>query len=339
MNEKLKYLFIGGGTILLSYVVAYLIITYGSKKLQKKYGKSFKKIVSKRIRNLVLLILFFLLIKIIITTYFHKLPSIITTIINFLIVLIGVYLTVSLIEIFIMHLIRTKTKKDSLLYNSAGIIKVILRVVLYAIGILILLDTAGISITPLLTSLGIGSLAVALALQDTLANFFAGIHLIIDRPIRVGDYIRLESGEEGIVEKIGWRSTAIRTLPNNQIVIPNSKLASSIIMNYSLPEEVLKVVVPIGVSYSSNLEKVEKVALKVAKKLMKEVMGKDVPGEPVVRFKEFGDSSINFIVIFPVKDFVTGRFITHEYIKRIHKEFNKQKIEIPFPIRTVYLKK
>ena len=100
------------------------------------------------------------------------------------------------------------------------------------IGLLVTLDSLNISITPLLTTLGIGGLAVALAFKDTLANFFAGLYVLADRPIRVGDLVKIEGGPEGYVESIGWRSTRIRTLANNIAILPNSKVSESMITNY-----------------------------------------------------------------------------------------------------------
>lgn len=117
------------------------------------------------------------------------------------------------------------------------------KIFIYIFGILIILNTLGISITPLLTAFGLGGLAVALALQDTLSNLFAGFYITVSRQIRVGDFIKLESGEEGYVEDIGWRATRVRMLPNNIVLIPNAKLAQSVITNYYFPEQELGVLV------------------------------------------------------------------------------------------------
>ncbi|WP_354001270.1 mechanosensitive ion channel domain-containing protein [uncultured Methylophaga sp.] len=122
--------------------------------------------------------------------------------------------------------------KTATLKNSSSIVQGITRAIILGLGLLIILGTMGITITPIIASLGITSLAVALALQPTLTNFFSGVQLVIDKPIRVGDFIELDSGEQGFVEKIGWRTTWIRMLPNNFIIIPNSVLSQSKIINY-----------------------------------------------------------------------------------------------------------
>ena len=212
------------------------------------------------------------------------------------------------------------------------------KATLGVIGGLIILQTLGISITPLVTALGIGGLAVALALQDTLSNFFSGLHIILSGQVKVGDFVKLESGEEGYIQDIGWRNTTMLMLPENLVVIPNSKLASAIVTNYSYPHKELNVYIDVGVSYSSDLERVEKVTLEVAREVLREVPGGVPSFEPILRYKEFGDSSINFLVILRAKDYVSQFLVRHEFIKRLHKRYNQEGIEIPFPIRTVYLR-
>lgn len=220
---------------------------------------------------------------------------------------------------------------------SHSLTKGILRGFIIGLGVLIFLDLIGISITPILASLGIGSLAVALALQDTLSNFFAGIYVSIDKPVNVGDFIRLENGDEGYVTDIGWRNTRIRTLPNNVIVIPNSKLTSAIITNYYLPDKEIAVLVNLGVHYKSDLKHVEKVTAETAKEVMQKVTG-GIPGfEPFIRYHTFGDSSIGFTVIMRGKEFTDQYLLKHEFIKLLHERYKKEGIEIPFPIRTIHL--
>jgi len=220
---------------------------------------------------------------------------------------------------------------------STSLFTILTKITVYLIGILVILNSLGISITPILTALGVGGLAVALALQDTLSNLFAGLHIILTRQIKPGDYIRLESGEEGFVVDITWRNTTIRELPNNYIIIPNSKLAQAIVKNYFMPEKEISVPVQVGVSYDSDLEKVEKVTIEVAKEVMREVPGGIPEFEPFIRYHTFGESSINFSVIMRCREFVDQYLIKHEFIKRLHKRYKKERIVIPFPIRTVYI--
>lgn len=230
------------------------------------------------------------------------------------------------------------TKKAEGILPSTSIFINFTRLIVFSIGLLIILQSLGISITPILTALGVGGLAVALALQDTLSNLFSGLHILLSGQVKPGDYVKLDTGDEGYVVDITWRNTTIRMLPNNIIIVPNSKLAQAIITNYYLPEKEMAVLVQVGVSYDSNLEKVEKVTIEVAKEIMKEVEGGVPEFEPFIRYHTFADFSINFTVILRAKEFVNQYLIKHEFIKKTHQRYKEEGIEIPFPIRTVYMK-
>ena len=229
-------------------------------------------------------------------------------------------------------LIRTYANKVDILKSSGGIAQGIVRIIVISLGLLILLDSFGVSITPIVASLGISSLAVALALQPTLENFFSGIQLVIDKPIKVGQFIQLESGEEGYVHKIGWRSTWIRMLPNNVVVMANKNLVGSKIINYYYPSKDLAVLVQVGVHYESDLEHVERVTIEVGRETMKEVTGGVPEFDPFIRYHTFDDFSINFTVILRAQEFVDNYLIKHEFIKKLHKRYAKEGIVIPYPI-------
>lgn len=220
---------------------------------------------------------------------------------------------------------------------STSIFRNLTKLVVFLIGILMILHSLGISITPILTALGVGGLAAALALQPTLANLFSGLQIIAAKQLHPGDYVKLDSGEEGYVTDITWRNTIIRALPNNRIIVPNSKLASAIVTNFYQPEQEMAVLVQVGVSYDSDLQKVEKVTMEVGKEVMQDVEG-GVPGfEPFIRYHTFDDSSINFTVILRTQEYVGQYLIKHEFIKRLHERYNKEGIVIPFPIRTIHM--
>ena len=178
-------------------------------------------------------------------------------------------------------------------------------------------------------------MAVALALQPTLENFFSGIQIVIDKPIKVGQFIKLDSGEEGYVQRVGWRSTWVRMLPNNVVVMPNKVLVSSKILNYYYPQKEMAVLVQVGVHYDSDLKHVEKVTCEVAKEIMKEVKGGVPEFDPFIRYHTFNDFSIDFTVILRAKEFVDNYLIKHEFIKRLHQRYRKEGINIPYPIRAV----
>ena len=265
-------------------------------------------------------------------------PKVTAYTLNVLYVLIGLSVSLALANLT-SRLIQHAMESRELPVPATGLSRTIIKVIIMAIGILVILSSLGISIAPLLTALGVGGLAVALALQDTLSNLFAGIHVLVERPIRVGDYIKLSSGEEGYVEDIGWRTTRIKMLANNIIIIPNSKLSQSIITNYYYPEKRMSLVIPIGVSYDSDPDRVEKILVEEAQKAAGEIAGFLKEPPPFVRFiPGFGDSSLNFTLIYQVAEYADQYLVQHELRKRIFKRFRKEGIEIPFPIRTVYLK-
>jgi len=209
-----------------------------------------------------------------------------------------------------------------------GMVKKIVNITVLAVGTIIILGQLGYEITPLLASLGVAGIAVGLALQDTLGNLFAGFYLMLDQPIRPGDYIQLDSGEEGFVQDIGWRNTRIRPWDNNLTIIPNAKLAESVVTNWHLPVPEMSVYVHCGVGYNSDLEQVERVAIEVAQQVMARVEGSSQAWMPLVRFREFGDSNINFWVALRVTDPTIKYQLQHEYIKALFRRFNEEGIEI-----------
>ena len=230
-------------------------------------------------------------------------------------------------------------RKSNLPIPTTGLAYGILKGTILTLGLLIILSVFGVSIAPLLTALGVGGLAVALALQDTLANLFAGIHILVEKSVRVGDFIKIESGQEGYVDDITWRTTRIRMLPNNMVIIPNNKLSQSIVTNYYLPEKRMSLLIPIGVAYSSDPDRVEKILVEEAKGAVGEVPGLLGDPQPFVRFiPGFGDSSLDFTLICQVAEFTDQYLAQHELRKRIFRRFNSEGIEIPFPHRTVYMR-
>lgn len=219
--------------------------------------------------------------------------------------------------------------------QSATIFVNVTRAVVLIVGLLVLLGSLGISITPMLTALGVGGLAVALALQEPLANLFAGIQVLASKKVQPGDFIRLDSGEDGYVVDITWRNATIRQLTGNLVVLPNSRLAGTIVTNFHQPAVDLAVLIGVGVSYNSDLEHVERVTIEVAREVMTTVEGGVPDFEPLIRYHTFGDSSIDFNVIMRAGEYRDQFLVTHEFIKRLHARYRAERIEIPFPIRTL----
>jgi small-conductance mechanosensitive channel len=228
--------------------------------------------------------------------------------------------------------IRVRAAKIDSRLPVTSLTENIIRIIFYSVAGLIILNHLGISIAPILTTLGVGGLAVALALKDTLSNFFAGFNIIVARQIKVGDFIKLDSADSGYIEDISWRSTMIRTLQGNSVIIPNARLSEMIITNYNLPQNDMAVIVQAGVHYASDLDKVERVAVEAAATVMKETPGGVPAFEPFIRYHTFDSSSINFSVIMQARTFADQYPIKHEFIKRLHRRFGEEGIVIPFPI-------
>ena len=202
------------------------------------------------------------------------------------------------------------------------------QLALVILGLLVLLNQLGIPITPILTALGVGGLAVALALQDTLSNLFAGFYVAIAGQVRVGDYIKLNTGEEGYVTDITWRSTMVRSLANNLIVVPNSKLGQAIVTNFHLPEKRMGSNVKVTLSYNNDPDAVVAALEEIGKSAAREVPGMLVEPAPFARFDPgFAESGLGFTLNYQVKEFVDQFAVQHELRKRIFQRFRKQGFE------------
>ena len=243
--------------------------------------------------------------------------------------------------------IRMKFSETSDMTQST-LLDTIVRAAIYASGMLIVLDYFGISIAPIMAAMGFGSFAFGLAVKEPLENIATGLLLMVSKQIRVNDYIRLSTGDEGRVTDINWRY--ITVMPPNEgsvVVIPNKIIANAVSTNYSQPRDDIIVVVPIGVGYESDLEKVERVTVEVARELQIKIdgykphfnaEGKDTNKlAPVVRFQAFNDSSIDFNAVLHVQTFTNQYVLKHEFIKAITKRYREEGINIPFPIRTLDL--
>ncbi|GAB3665904.1 mechanosensitive ion channel family protein [Actinocorallia lasiicapitis] len=221
--------------------------------------------------------------------------------------------------------------------QSVTIFANITRAVVLVVGTLVLLQSVGVSVTPIITALGVGGLAVALALQDTLANLFAGVHILASRTIVPGDFIKLETGEAGNVVDINWRKTTIRTIEDNLVIVPNAGFAAAILTNYHQPAQEMDLLVHAKVGYHGDLARVEQVTLEVCREVMDHVEG-GVPGaEALMRFHTFGESSIDFLVVLRTREFNDQFLLKHEFIKRLHARFRAEGIEIPLPSRVLTL--
>ena len=235
-------------------------------------------------------------------------------------------------------MIKIKAAGTDAIIPSSSIISNIIIIIIYCIGLLIILQSQGISITPVLTALGVGGLAVALALQPTLSNLFAGLQLISSGNFNRGDFVKLTTGEDGFIEDITWRSTTIRAAADHIIIVPNSKLADMTVSNYYLPQHEITFAVEIGISYDSDLATVEKITKEVIKETLQESPEGVAAFEPETRFSAFGESNIRLKAFLRVNNYSAQFEVRSEFIKKLHERYNKEGIIIPYPMRTVLLK-
>ncbi len=228
---------------------------------------------------------------------------------------------------------RTKSKFDD---NLFALVHSVLKMTVIVVVLLYVLGIWGIEVLPLLGALGVAGIAVALALQPVLGNIFSGASIILDKSVGVGDLVYLDSQTKGKVLKVGIRSTKILTFDNELIIVPNTKLAESVIQNVALPEPMSRVVVPFSVAYGSDIEKVKKIVMEQIKSVKDLFVDED--HEPKVRFLEMGESSLNFKAYFYVENYEDRFNAIDEINTKIYNALNKNGIEIPFPQLDVHLK-
>lgn len=229
---------------------------------------------------------------------------------------------------FIAQLVDLSLERAKGVISSTSLISNLTRILIFTVGFLVLLQFFGISITPLLAGLGVGGLAVALGLQDTLSNLFAGLHIVISGKIRVGDYIRLESGESGYVCDITWRNVLIRNVENSVIIVPNVKLASSIVQNYFLPDTTTNVVIPINLSYDNDFKKVEKLFYEVAREFQKSFDAADKEFDPLIRFAETTPMGLKVNITLRCLDFKESWRMKHEFYKSLLEKVREEGIKV-----------
>jgi MscS family membrane protein len=209
------------------------------------------------------------------------------------------------------------------------LLELVIRYVVWFIALMIILSTFEVDITPFLAGAGIAGLAVALAAQDIISNFFGGALITVDKPFKVGDRIRVDNFY-GDVTHIGPRSTRLKTLEYQIVTIPNNKITTNIIVNYSMPDPKLKMSVPVSVAYGSDVDKVTRVLLEVVNEAIKDTDYLLADPEPGIFFVEFGASDLKFIIRVWSKAYNTPDEVKDAINRRVNARFEKEGIEIPF---------
>jgi len=341
MLEVIWSLIIFIAAILVALIIIYVLRKFQEKLFKRLRNNFFPKLMGSLFRPIFIIITCQALVYALsLLTYFDSWQA------NFgkmHVVLLIVTIAYTLTKIVVVLLdwysslrnVRSKAQIDK------GLVSLVRRsstLIIYTIAVLVILEFLTINVTPIIASLGIGGLAIALALQPTLANFFAGTQIISDKVVHVGDYIELENSQiRGYVTDVGWRSTRIRTPYNNMIVIPNSRLSDSILTNYQEPNSALGIVVSAGVSYNSDLKKVERIGLEVANEVVRTVDGAATDFPPSFGYEAFGESNINFWLWVQATDRMSSFMVKSELIKQLKERFDKEGIVINYPTRNTFI--
>ncbi len=255
-------------------------------------------------------------------------PSILPTIANIAtaIFILSICLLISRV---IVAFVRTYSTQHERAVQSISLIENIVRSIIYMLGLVVIFHAFGIAVTPILAALGVGGLAVALALQDTLGNFFAGISILISKQVEAGDYVKLDSGQEGAVRDISWRVTTLQTPTNTLIIVPNSKFSTSILTNYDRPEKFMNLIIELPLDASVPAAKFEGIALQAARDA-KAALPNVIEGEPVLHYTAVTAAGATLQLSMRITDFSQQREVRHEVLKRIYNE-----VPIPMPSQVV----
>jgi MscS family membrane protein len=268
-------------------------------------------------------------------TYLFYQSSTLQVIFKSLEVLVGAWLSINFIKPFLEYIEGSPYAEEKMVRTAINVLHNIVSIIIFFIAFLILLSLWKINITPILASVGLASIALGFALKDIVENVLSGILIFLDPPFKVGDIVDIGGEELGEVVDIGIRNTKIKTFDNRIVTIPNSEVLKSKIINYNLPDDIIRVTVKIGVSYDTDPDYVKKVVMEDVLSKIEEILPSP---KPQVLFVEFGDSALLFEIRFWVN--IADRFTATDKVNTlIWKVFKEKKIEIPFPIRTVYLRK
>jgi MscS family membrane protein len=218
------------------------------------------------------------------------------------------------------------------------LLELVIRYVIWFAAILAILKVFSIDITPLLAGAGIAGIAIALAAQDFISNFFGGAIITVDKPFKVGDRVKIDDFY-GDVISVGTRSTRIRTLDYQIVTLPNNKITTNVIVNYSEPDEKLRITIPVTAAYGSDPKRVKTILLEVARDAIRNTPWLLEDPAPAVFFSEFGESSLNFIIKVWMKKYNTPDEVKDDINVRISERFKKEGIEIPFPQMDVHIRK
>jgi small-conductance mechanosensitive channel len=239
-----------------------------------------------------------------------------------------------------VSLLRVYTTGDDGSSPLTSLFEFLTKILIFSVGILIILQSVGIAITPLLTAFGVGGVSIGLALQTTLSNLMSGINIITSKKVRPGDYIRLKTGESGYVRDVELKYTILQEITDNFLVIPNSQLLAGSFSNYNLPDKSLLIPVEININYDSDLEQVEAITLEAANEILsqrnKNNNTVNKTSDCLIRYNKFDYYGINLMVFLRVQEEELFEHLTikHEFLKKVHNSYKE--VGIKFSICPPY---
>ena len=245
-------------------------------------------------------------------------------------------LAIRISDALIRHALHPAAEKESSNFDQAfaPLVNRLVNILVAVVAVIIVFDHFGQNVSSLLALLSVGSLAIGLAAQDTISNMISGFVIMFDRPFRIGDRVKIPTGEEGDVYEIGMRSTKILDFDNNLVIVPNAELLKTRIVNYSFPVSVVRVTVEVNVAYGAEIAKVKKIMLDLARS-HPDVLKTPAPE---VYLMKLGEHALQFKLFCRVKSF-KQQFATGEKLRiQIYEAFTKAKIEIALPQQVVHVR-
>ena len=313
------------GGVLVDRLVAYLLSQRATKKgtrISRAIGLSFRGLVTWIAAAIGFWIAF----------YQTPLPSQINQDLSMWLKLVSALIVTAFLGRLGGNLIMVYTERENTVIPSGSIFKNVTSIMVWIVGLAVMLNIMGVSLTPLLTALGVGGIAVGLALQPTLDNLFSGIQILASRQIEPGDFVRLEGGEEGTVEDVTWRNTTIRRAAGDLVIVPNSILGKSLIINFSRSNQAFRLVVTTTVRYGTDPALLERIALDVAHQVIAESPSAHKDTEPSVAFVDVGPSGITFNTVLPVVSYEERVDVRSLYVDALQRRLTEEGIEAPLPM-------
>ncbi|MDJ0509598.1 MAG: mechanosensitive ion channel family protein [Crocosphaera sp.] len=306
------------------------------KKLAAKTNWKYDTIIIESIQGFS--ILWFSLAGIAVATSLYPIPQGIGLLINKFLIATFLASATLIVSRLLVGLLKAYTTNEKGISPLTSLFELLTKILIYSLGFLIILQSIGIQITPLLTALGVGGVSLGLALQTTLANLMSGVNIIMSGKVKPGDYICLDGGEKGYVIDVELKYTVLQEITENLLIIPNSKIISGSFKNFSLPDKDIVIPITLDVAYESDLEKVETITLEVAKELLNHIR-KDEEQEispPFILYNKFDYFSINLTIYlkFQEQELFEHLAIKHQFLKKLHQKYQTEGIEIPFPIKS-----